>query len=506
MGDESLPATRHSCGAAAGFNATPDGLSRNGGSRKESCCFCADEYEQCAPEMTELTANRPEVRDGARNVLQKDDLPVHGWYRFVLSFPPHLVRQYFRAFELDSSSLLLDPFCGTGTTLVEAKKQRLPSVGCDAHPFAVLVSRVKSQWAVNARVLRTVLRQILSRAQRRTAEHGLPPLSFDAMLLQDREHQDQDLATDDIGLSEEEEKLLPTGFLSQRPLQRLLILRDEIEQQTQPEGPEVHDFLFVALAHVIANGAGNFAFGPEIYRTKPKPDYDVLGHFAWHADRMISDLVAMQKAGLAEVQTTVHAEDARELRRVPNGISAVITSPPYPNEKDYTRTTRVESILLRLVTDRTALRGVKESLLRSNTRNVFVDDQDAAEVEQFASIQQLAQEIEKRRVELGKDSGFERLYHKVVAHYFGGMRRHFRALRPKLRPHARLAYVVGDQLSYLMVPVATAKLLSEVAAAEGFKTVGCDLWRERVGTKVRNSRTNERIVRVREEVLLLQKS
>jgi hypothetical protein len=221
---------------------------------------------------------------------------------------------------------------------------------------------------------------------------------------------------------------------------------------------------------------------------------------------MISELAAVQAAGLADTTARVLAEDARELSHVPGRISAVITSPPYPNEKDYTRTTRVESILLRLVSDRASLREVKESLLRSNTRNIFVNDRDGDEVKEFASIQKVCHEIEKRRIELSKDSGFERLYHKVVAHYFGGMRRHLRALRPKLRTRARLAYVVGDQLSFLMVPVATARLLSEIAEAEGYKTIGCNLWRERIGTKVRNSRTNEKTVRVREEVLLLQKA
>ena len=107
---------------------------------------------------------------------------------------------------------------------------------------------------------------------------------------------------------------------------------------------------------------------------------------------------------------------------------------------------------------------------------------------------------------MGKTSGFEKLYHKVVAHYFGGMRRHFRALRPKLKPKASLAYVLGDQLSFLMVPIATAELLGEVAEAEGFKVVGRELWRERVGTKIRNSETNQKTVRVREEILILQKA
>lgn len=455
------------------------------------------------PDGAAKLASRPASRaiNGGNNALQKEDLAVHGWYRFVLSFPPHLVRQYLTAFKLGSDDLLLDPFCGTGTTLVEAKKQGIPSVGCDAHPFAALVSRVKTNWGLGSTTLRSVLRGILRRAEAHSSEHGLEALSFDALLVQDANAGQGGR----LRLSEEEEQLLPTGFLSQRPLQRLLILRDELDRQTRPFPPEVREFFLLALAHVTANGAGNFAFGPEIYRTKPKPDYDVLGHFARHADWMISTLEEVSSSGFAATPATVFRADSRQLDEVPGGISAVITSPPYPNEKDYTRTTRVESILLRILTNRDSLREVKESLLRSNTRNVFVDDTDGTEVAEFDSIRSVCQAIEKRRIELGKDSGFERLYHKVVSHYFGGMRRHFRALRPKLRRRAQLAYVVGDQLSFLMVPVATARLLSEVAAAEGFKQTGCELWRERVGTKVRNSPTQQRTVRVREEILILEK-
>lgn len=442
------------------------------------------------------------VRNGSSNTLQKEDLPVHGWYRFVLSFPPHLVRQYLSAFELDARDLLLDPFCGTGTTLVEAKKQGIPSLGCDAHPFAALVSRVKTNWSLDTRVLRRVLRSVLRGAEARSSEHGLHGLSLDAQLFQEGGDAD---GLDRLELTDEEEKLLPTGFLSQRPLRRLLILRQELDRQAARQPVEIREFFLLALAHVVANGAGNFAFGPEIYRTKAKPDYDVLGHFARHADWMITTLASVQAAGRESTPATVTRTDARELGAVPTGISAVITSPPYPNEKDYTRTTRVESILLRIVTTKASLREVKESLLRSNTRNIFVDDTDGAEVAEFESIRSVCEAIEQRRIELHKDSGFERLYHKVVSHYFGGMRRHLRALRPKLKRRARLAYVVGDQLSFLLVPVATARLLSEVAATEGYQEIGCELWRERVGTKVRNSLTQERTVRVREEILLLEK-
>lgn len=180
-----------------------------------------------------------------------------------------------------------------------------------------------------------------------------------------------------------------------------------------------------------------------------------------------------------------------------NTCHAVITSPPYPNEKDYTRISRVESVLLGLMSDRAQLRQVKEKLLRSNTRNVFAKDDDSGWVSDNRRIRAICDEIERRRVELQKNSGFEKLYHKVVAHYFGGMARHFAALHAKLRRGARCGYVVGDQLSFLLVPIPTAQLLGEIAGQHGFRTERIDLWRLRLGTK---SGT-----KVREEILILRK-
>ena len=53
--------------------------------------------------------------------------------------------------------------------------------------------------------------------------------------------------------------------------------------------------------------------------------------------------------------------------------------------------------------------------------------------------------------------------------------------------------------------LAREALLGRVAQLrqKGYDVVGCDLWRERVGTKVRNCPEKRKVVRVREEVLLL---
>ena len=64
-----------------------------------------------------------------RNKLRTEDRAVHDWYRFFLSFPPHLVRNYLEQLGISPSDTVLDPFCGTGKTLVECKKLGIATVG-----------------------------------------------------------------------------------------------------------------------------------------------------------------------------------------------------------------------------------------------------------------------------------------------------------------------------------------------------------------------------------------
>jgi DNA modification methylase len=180
----------------------------------------------------------------------------------------------------------------------------------------------------------------------------------------------------------------------------------------------------------------------------------------------------------------------------PNSIDAIITSPPYPNEKDYTRTTRLESVLLGFIDTKDDLRRLKQGLVRSNTRNVYKQDQDDAFINDNSKIQAIASEIERRRIELGKTSGFERMYARVTKLYFGGMKKHLADLRRILRPGAQLAYVVGDQASYLQVMIRTGELLAEIAESLGYEVVNIDLFRTRRATATRGQ--------LREEVVVLR--
>ena len=179
-----------------------------------------------------------------------------------------------------------------------------------------------------------------------------------------------------------------------------------------------------------------------------------------------------------------------------NSVDGVITSPPYPNEKDYTRTTRLESVLLGFIKTKSDLQAVKRGMVRSNTRGVFKADDDDRWVSDNEAIGRIAEDIERRRVELGKTSGFERLYSRVTMLYFGGMVRHLTDLRKVLKPGAKLAYVVGDQASYLRVMIRTGHLVAEIAESLGYQVLGTDLFRTRLATATRQQ--------LREEVVLLK--
>ncbi len=114
-----------------------------------------------------------------RNRLRPEDRAVHDWYRFVLSFPSHLVRDCLDQFGVDSTQRVLDLFCGTGTTLVECKKLGIPSVGIERNPMAGFASRTKVDWRVDPRALVSHAREVADRALSRIREDGIDDMRRD---------------------------------------------------------------------------------------------------------------------------------------------------------------------------------------------------------------------------------------------------------------------------------------------------------------------------------------
>ena len=424
-------------------------------------------------------------RNGDANKLIAADRPAHDWYRFVLSFPPHLVRKYLERFRLNKSQCVLDPFCGTGTTLVECKKRGIPSVGVEASPMAYHATRVKVDWGVDPYALRDHAQKIAATAL--------------ATLEADRIEDNPAFSPRNINvgtlrqLDKVKYKLILGNSISPLPLHKTLVLLDALKTHSDPRY-EWYERL--ALARALVFHVSNLRFGPEVGVGPAKPDAPVVAAWLTAVQTMVNDIHILR--GLNDMPAIAYRADARFIADViaPESVDAVITSPPYPNEKDYTRTTRLESVLLGLINNKEELQALKRTLVRSNTRGVYQSDEDDQIVANHPEIQRIAEEIEARRIALGKTSGFERLYARVTKLYFGGMARHLADLREVLRPGAQLAYVVGDQASYLRVMIRTGQLLADISQSMGYEVVGIDLFRTRLATATKEQ--------LREEVVLLR--
>jgi DNA modification methylase len=382
---------------------------------------------------------------------------------------------------------VLDPFCGTGTTLVECKIQGVPSRGIEAHPLSCFASKVKVDWSPDPDGLIEHSNTVAEAALSELATQGLD----DYMLF--RQPLDQDEIEGLRKLPADAYRLLLTDSISPLPLHKTLVLLDHLKQRRDDR---YHKHELLALARSLVTDIGNLHFGPEVGVGAAKPDAPVINSWLSSVRTIADDLRQLQARG--GPPTEVYQADARQSFNLlePASIDAVITSPPYPNEKDYTRTTRLETVILGFIENKADLQALKRGLMRSNTRNVYKGDDDDLWVSSHAEIQRIADNIEARRIELGKTSGFERLYGKVTKLYFGGMARHLSELRRVLRPDAQLAYVVGDQASYLRIMIRTGQLLGNIARSLGYELVGIDLFRTRMATATKEQ--------LREEVVILR--
>lgn len=427
--------------------------------------------------------DKTELSNGNKNKVSPGDGAFHNWYRFVLSFPPHLVRHYIQKFKVKKGNVILDPFCGTGTTMVESKQNKISSVGIEANPFAHFASSVKINWNIDTKVLESVVRDVAVQTRDILKSQGIDDNS-----LLNGNIKEQQLST----LDKNAQRLLITNSISPLPLHKTLTLLSILKKH---ERKPFYEHLLLALANALVFKISNLRFGPEVGVGKPKPDYPVIQAWISEIRKMIQDIDLVKGSSYPECISKFG--DSREIGKIlePESVDAVITSPPYPNEKDYTRTTRLESVILGFISDLEELRSFKKTLLRSNTRGIYKNDDDDKWILDNKRILELADSIEKKRIELGKSSGFEKLYGKVTLQYFGGMAKHFANLRPVLKKGALLAYVVGDQASYFRIMIRTGEILAEIAQSLGYELVDSDLFRTRFATATSSE--------LREEVVVL---
>ena len=238
--------------------------------------------------------------------------PVHRWFLFPHSFTGNLVGSLIEEWGLDANDHLLDPFVGSGTTLVAAKAAGVPSTGFDISPLAILASNTKV-----AGFSREVLDEVWSSLVLRL-----------------------DQATDPKPVGSYPElvrKALPDGRLE--TLSLIWSCIDEVECSDVERG-----FFRLALISIIPSLSLAVASGGWLRWQDCAADQNTArGLFEERVTTMIKDVTCNDFASMPREEAwSARIGDARSLPEREMTYSAVICSPPYPNRHDYTRVFGVE--------------------------------------------------------------------------------------------------------------------------------------------------------------------
>jgi|SRR5579883_986860 len=420
---------------------------------------CLAIKETSDAEDARLLSHTAGKRSGATSALSG---AIHSWYSSILGYPGDLVSRELAQLKIQENEKVVDPFCGSGTTLVECMKWGIDSVGVDANPASEFAARVKTDWSLKPTRLRELIEEVADlypQALRKWASYREDPTYVYL----------------------ESSGMLERGWISPQPLQRAIGIKACIQRVRTT--PKYKNALMLALLSEVTYGASNVKFGPELYCGELRKDHDVLSEFSKRALAMANDLE--QVSGMVHGTARVLLGDSRECSKVlRNGsdgpYAAVICSPPYPTEHDYTRNARLELVFLEHVLDRESLRKIKKTMIRSHTKGIYKLDCDSKLVEDNRRIQDIVRTL-NRKVK-SKDHGFARLYPKVVQEYFGGIKRHLVSIQPVLSSKARCVYILGDQCSYLRVHIPTADIVASLAVEVGFRVVEMRHWRKRWST------------------------
>lgn len=428
----------------------------------EECPTC-DRLRKSLPiSVTEKRSWRLEPR--------AEKYPVHRWYTYAQTYSPEFVKYIIQRENITSNDLIIDPCAGTGTTLIESKLNDINSVGIEVIDFLAFVSRVKTEWDIDTREFSSSSQAVL-----RKATEFL--LKYQQALGIQTPHK----TSKTIEISPSYLSLLDRKYISPKPLAELLALKEAVSDLGLED--KIKDLITLALASIM-RPASNLRFGPEIGLKKkslkrPIKNVPVFELFKRKIDFIVEDLKKVQE-NRPKASCEVYLLDSRELNRlrIPFEYQKIhmILSPPYPQDHDYTREVRLESILLDFIKTNSQIRDLKKKMIRSSTRAVYSSDREYSYVNRFSEIAEIVKRIDRRVVETGGVSGFEKLYSKLVGEYFGGMYRLLSNAYDVLTDGGTISLLVGDSHAFKMVHIETARLLEKIGLDIGFERSKIETW------------------------------
>ncbi len=420
---------------------------------------------------------------GRHSGRKESNYLTHGLHRFKGKFYPQLARALLNHAKVSPGDLVVDPFAGSGTSLVEAWLLGVDALGFDVNPLAVLIARTK------VRMLRTPAHSIAVAIERfeddliRLAKaEGIAWGGLGEKEPPGRSDYEASRLAALCGVPGAEAEL--RGWFPGSVRHKLAITLQAIDSIAEPG---IQDFLKVCLSDQLRSCSQQDPRDLRM-RRRPEPIRDAP-LFTMTVNKAISEMKKI-RAGQdltrhypwKEPNVDVQEEDTRTLAPglhpvlAQHPVDAVVSSPPYATALPYVDTERLSFTVLGLMShkDRSRLekeiigsREIPERWRRSIEQEMLEGGLARLPSEVGGDIREIMETNEKFEVGFRKRNTAALLYR-----YFTGMRRSLENVSAAMRVGAEARLVLGDSKTVLgdgrQFQITTCSHIVRIAEQVGF--------------------------------------
>lgn len=398
-----------------------------------------------------------------------DDLnkPFQRWYRYKEGFSIELVEQLIKEYSKHKQGIILDPFLGSGSTLLAANDMGYSGVGFEVNPFSFFLAKCKLEQYTKEMIeqFKETYEEIIQNATEADSAYVLPKLSISEKVFEDeieKYYMNIGMLIDNSNVDERIVNLLKLGWLA--CLEPLCNYRKagnglKIRQYVKPRIITIDDARVMLL---------------EEYQN------------------MYIDLLKNKSGRDAILYNESCLNMSKRIK--PNSIEGIIFSPPYANCFDYTEIYKLELWFGKFVYEYSDLRALRNASLHSHLNGDL-----------NLEVESKSETLTELLVKLQKKELWDKKIPKMLQLYYDDMFKILDECYKALDDKCFCCIVVGNS-AYGGIVFPADLILAEYAEKIGFKVDKIEVDRYIITSSQQYEITKETGKYLRESVVCLVKN
>lgn len=404
------------------------------------------------------------------NYSTEKENPFQRWYRYKEGFSIQFIEKIVSEYGCSPKGVLLDPFAGSGTTILAANRMGYKGIGFEVNPFSFYLFSVKqdsySQEDIDS--FSYWYKEILNEVKNgEYEEYQLPLLSISGKVFQkDAEKSMMSIKTKISKLPEcKAKKLLKLGWLAC------------IE--------ELSDY----------RKAGNGLKKRKTVKPIIVDEEDVIGRLQKQYEYMAEDLKDVKRDNT--LTNDIYNKSCLDFAKIVGNecVDGIIFSPPYANCFDYTEIYKLELWFGDFVSDYSDLKVLRNSSLKSHLNVKYQDSLLETGISEI---------FDERLEKVKKGDLWDKRIPLMLQGYFADMFNVIDNCFKSLKKGGFCAIVVGNS-AYSGVVVPTDLILADYANKIGFDVDKIEVDRYIITSSQQYEKTKSEGKYLRESVVCLKK-